>query len=174
MVAGIFCSCENDITEVDAIGENRNLPIRSGKNVELMYSEDALVKVKLSAPIMREFAGEKPVILMSKGIEVLFYDSLKQVSSKLTSNYAINKLYAKKMEAKDDVVVINEKGDKLNTEHLIWDEKTGKIYSNEFVKITTEDEIIMGHGFESNQDFTKYKINKIKGIINLSDTDTIE
>ena len=36
-----------------------------------------------------------------------------------------------------------------------------------FVKITTADEIIFGDGFESNQDFTKYKIFKIRGTISL-------
>ena len=38
-----------------------------------------------------------------------------------------------------------------------------------FVKITTEDEIIMGEGFESNQSFTKFKIKKIKGTISLDE-----
>jgi hypothetical protein len=71
------------------------------------------------------------------------------------------------MEAKKDVVVVNEKGEKLMTEYLVWDEKTGKIFSNEFVKIITADEIIMGNGFESNQDFSRYKIFDIKGTIKL-------
>jgi hypothetical protein len=66
-------------------------------------------------------------------------------------------------------VVINEKGDKLNTEHLMWDKKKRMIYSNAFVKITTADEVIYGDGLEANESFTKYKITKIKGTINLKD-----
>lgn len=118
---------------------------------------------------MEEHEGKNNYFIMPQGIEVLFYDTLMNVSSKLTSNYAIHKVKEQKMEAKSQVVVINEKGEKLETEHLVWEEKIGKIYSQEFVKITTEDEIIMGEGFEANQDFTKYKIHKIKGIINLED-----
>ena len=71
--------------------------------------------------------------------------------------------------AKNDVVVVNQKGEQLNTEKLLWDENTGKIYSDEFVKITTPDEIIMGKGFEANQDFSKYKIFKVTGNITVKE-----
>lgn len=71
------------------------------------------------------------------------------------------------MEAKDNVVVINDKGERLNTEHLVWDKKTGKITSDVFVEITTENEVIMGEGLVSNQSFTEYKILKTRGIINI-------
>lgn len=67
--------------------------------------------------------------------------------------------------------MVNEKNEKLNTEHLIWNERTKKIYSDDFVKITTPDEIIFGNGFEADQDFSRYKIMKIKGTINLKKSD---
>ena len=73
------------------------------------------------------------------------------------------------MEAKYDVVIVNSEGERLNTEHLIWDRKNQRIYSNVFVTITTEDEVIMGEGFESNESFTKYKILKPKGTISQED-----
>ena len=73
------------------------------------------------------------------------------------------------MEAMNDVVITNAEGEKLNTEHLIWDRKAQRIYSEVFVKITTEDEIIMGEGFESNETFSKYKILKPKGTISKED-----
>ena len=66
------------------------------------------------------------------------------------------------------MVVVNEKGEQLNTEHLVWDEKQEKLLSDEFVKITTKDEIIFGNGFEANQDFSKYRIFKIKGTISIN------
>jgi len=55
---------------------------------------------------------------------------------------------------------------------LIWLQDSSKIYTDEFVKITTADEIIMGEGMEANQDFTKWKIHKIKGIINIKEEDS--
>ena len=166
---GILCSCENDLEEVNTLSSNKKDPIRRGKNIELIHSEKANIKIKVTAPLMEEFDGEKPFTEMNQGIEVNFYDSLQQVTTKLTAKYAINKISEKIMEAKNDVVVINEKGDKLNTEHLIWQQDSSKIFTHEFVKITTKDEIIMGEGLESNENFTKYKILKIKGTIQLKD-----
>jgi len=165
----LYSSCENDIAKVNLITAVNKLPSESGKNVEVIYSDSARVKIKLTAPVLNRFEGNNPYSEFPKGLVVLFYDETLNVKSKLTANYAIRYERENRMEAKNDVVVINAKGEKLNTEHLIWDEKKQIIYSKEFVKITTADEIIMGEGFEANQTFTKYKINKIKGTINLKD-----
>ena len=172
---GILCSCENDVEKITSL-TSKEEPISKGKNIELIYSEKSNVKVKTTAPLMEEYGDEESKYFeMTEGIKVLFYDSLLQVSSTLTSNYAIHRVSENIMEAKDDVVVINDKGEVLNTEHLIWLEDSSKIYTDEFVKITTEDEIIMGEGMEANQDFTKWKIHKIKGTINIKEeSDTLK
>jgi LPS export ABC transporter protein LptC len=167
---GILCSCENDVTEIESLTNNKEAPISKGKNVEFIYSEKANVKIKITAPLMEEYGEEENKYMeMTDGIKVLFYDSLKNVASTLTSNYAIHRVSKNIMEAKDDVVVVNDIGEVLNTEHLIWMEDSSKIYTEEFVKITTKDEIIMGEGMEANQDFTKWKIHKIKGTINIKE-----
>jgi len=108
-----------------------------------------------------------PPVETATGIRILYSDSM-HVKSKLTADYGIRYEREQKMEARKNVVVVNEKGETLNTEHLIWDERTEKLRSNEFVKITTKGEIIMGTGFEANQDFSKYKIFNIKGTIPLN------
>ena len=86
------------------------------------------------------------------------YNDQLEVKSKLDADYGIRYERGEKMEARKNVTVVNQKGETLNTEHLIWDERKEKLTSDEFVKITTNDEIIFGNGFEANQDFTKYKI----------------
>jgi hypothetical protein len=61
----------------------------------------------------------------------------------------------------------------LNAEELIWDQNKKKIYSDKFVKVTTEDEIMFGNGFESNEDFSEYKVKKLTGQLKI-DKDEIE
>lgn len=169
LVFGILCSCENDIEEVKSLVKKEKNPVRSGKNVELVYSEKARVKIKIKAPIMEEYIGEEHYQEMVEGINVVFYDSLMNENSTLTSKYAIHKVKEKKMEVEDDVVIVNAKGEQLNTEHLIWLQDSEKIYTDSFVKITTGDEIIMGDGLEANQDFSKWRIHKIRGTILLKE-----
>jgi len=167
---GILCSCENDVKEIESLIGNKNEPLSRGKNVALIYSEESNVKVNIMAPLMEEYGLEEDkYVEMNEGIEVLFYDSLVKVSSTLTANYAINRIADKVLEAKGNVVVINDVGEVLHTEHLIWLRDSSKIYTEEFVKITTTDEILMGEGMEANQDFTKWKIRKLKGIINIKE-----
>ena len=167
---GILCSCENDVKEIESLIGNKNEPLSRGKNVALIYSEESNVKVNIMAPLMEEYGLEEDkYVEMNEGIEVLFYDSLMKVSSTLTANYAINRIADKVLEAKGNVVVINDVGEVLHTEHLIWLRDSSKIYTDEFVKITTTDEILMGEGMEANQDFTKWKIRKLKGIINIKE-----
>ncbi len=162
-------SCVNDLKKVKAIAFKDHFPTESLIDAVVYYSDSAIVKVKLKAPKMDHFAGENPYIERPEGIDLTFFDGNGEAVSHLTANYAIS--YEKKgtMEAKGNVVLINEVGEKLNTEYLIWNQKEAKIFSDKFVKITTEDEIIMGEGFESNESFTNFKINHIKGTILVED-----
>ena len=163
--------CVNDLEKVEAIMEDELLPVEVADSIQIIYSDSALLKVILEANHLERFLGENPYLEMTEGVHVRFFNSLGEVESELRSNYAVSYENTDIMEAKEDVVVVNKKGETLNTEHLVWEEKTERIHTEEFVKITTEDEVIFGHGFESNQDFTKYRIKKIKGTINLKDED---
>lgn len=168
-------SCENDIAVVNTVtsADDKAKPIETSKNVEFLYSDSARVRSRLKTPILDHYIGKKPYYEMSKGMDVVFFNSLGKEETKITANYGIgydsgNGTTDSKMsimEAKGNVIVVNEKGDKLNTEHLIWNSITKKIYTNEFVKITTKDEVIWGDGLEANEDFTEYEIKRVKGQI---------
>ena len=161
-------SCENDLNKVKLYSKEKISPQESAKNIKILYSDSAHLEVELTAPLLNHFETQNPYIEMPKGFNALFYNNKLEVKSKLFADYGIRYERDQRMEARKNVTVINEKGEKLNTEHLIWDERKEKLYSDEFVKITTKDEIIFGNGFEANQDFSKYKIFNIKGMISLT------
>lgn len=165
----VFQSCKNDMAKVKSISNSTNVPIQTGDNIEIIYSENAVVKAKLNAPVVKHFEKEKGKTYseFSSGVQVLFYDSLMNVTSKLTAKYALHFESEQKMEGRNDVVVVNQKGEVLNTEHLIWDQKTEKIYSDVPVKVTTKDEILFGKRFESDQYFNKWQIIEPTGSIQL-------
>ena len=104
-------------------------------------------------------------------MKILFFNSFGNQESELTATYAKIDEEKNLMEAKNSVKVRNMNGDLLESEHHIWNEKTEMVYTEEFVKITTKDEVIYGEGLESNQDFTKYTIKKISGTILLARSD---
>ena len=163
-MAGIS-SCVNKKEDIERVAKTELLPVEISFDSEIFYTENAALKIRAFAPEMYRYVSDVSYNEMPLGIEVIFYDSIENESSRLTANYAIDRLTANIMEAKNDVVIVNSDGEKINSEHLIWDRNKQMIYSDVFVKITTEDEIIMGEGFESNETFTKYKILKPKGTI---------
>ncbi len=122
---------------------------------------------QLNAPILDQYGGAEPYNEMPEGVHVQLFDSLMNVKTELSSNYAIDLSHQDVMEAKYDVVVINAKGEQLNTEHLIWNKAEQKISSDAFVKITTENQVLLGDGLISNEDFSDYKILKPRGVINI-------
>lgn len=167
----IFASCENDIEKVKLLSEHEAAPVESASMIKILYSDSGKVQVEILAKELNRFETENPYIEMPKGLQANFFDDSMHVKSKLTADYGIRYEREQKMEARRNVVVVNEKGETLNTEHLTWDERTEKLKSDEFVKITTKGEIIMGTGFEANQDFSKYKIFNIKGTIPIKTND---
>jgi LPS export ABC transporter protein LptC len=168
-------ACENDVALVNSITNEEQLPVESGKNVEYIYSDSAIVRAKITAPQLDRYVGKKNYMEMPKGMHVIFYNEKQVEETTLIADYGIGYDDGKgmnKMEARRNVRVVNEKGDRLNTEHLIWDAVTKKIYTKEFVKITTKTEAIWGDGLEADQDFSKYTILHVKGSIAVDDSDS--
>jgi LPS export ABC transporter protein LptC len=176
LISGL-AACENDIAEVNSITavNAKNMPLESSTNVEFLYSDSAIVRAKLVAPQIDRYAGKKPYIELPKGMNIIFYKEDKTEQSTLTANYGIaydnGNGVMEKMEAKKNVVVVNEKGEKLNTEHLTWNALTKMIYTDDFVKITTKEQVIWGNGMEAKQDFSEYKILNVQGEIDVNEAE---
>jgi LPS export ABC transporter protein LptC len=162
-----LASCQNKDQDIQKASRKELLPVETARNVEIMYSDSFMLKAILQAPLMERFTGDNPHILMREGVKLRFFNKNKEVISSLTANWAISREQEKIMEAKNDVVVVNEKNETLNTEHLIWDEKSKKIRTDAYARITTADEVIFGEGLEANEDFSRYRILKVKGVINV-------
>lgn len=165
----VFSACTNDLEEVKRIGDAPDLPVSSTRRVEMTYSDSARLKAKISAALRETYLGERQEVVFKEGIRIEFFDSKGLLESKMRANYAISYTGKDRLEARNNVVVENTIGDKLETEHLIWEQKEDRIYSDVFTRITSPDRIIYGDGFESNQDFSKYRILKVRGVINMNE-----
>ena len=170
-----MAGCVNDPGQVAAIvDEAPEKPVETAHDVRVIYSDSAIVKVILDATQLERYTGENPRVEMSGGVHMRFFDNRGEVTSELRARRAVSFEKSGLMEAREDVVVVNTRDETLNTEHLIWNKDKETITTEEFVKITTEDEVIFGHGLESNQDFTKYRIKNIKGTIDIEDAKSNE
>lgn len=166
----LAASCENDMKNVKKISSQKEALREAGKGVEAYYSDFGHVKAKLTAPVMNHVNEPKnPYTELPAGLKLIFFNEQLQMQSELTAGYGISYDKSDEMIARNNVVVTNINGERLETEELVWNQKTEKISSDKFVKITTKDEIIFGDGFESNQDISNYKIRKIRGTMQVKE-----
>jgi LPS export ABC transporter protein LptC len=170
-----FFSCGNDPQKIKEITEQAEIPTEITYDAEIFYSDSAIIRVRIKTKeIIRRDVGEQPELEFPQGLHLTFYDSTGAVESTLLSDYAIHYPEKKKVIVKNNVEIVNNRGEKLNTEYLEWLRDEKKIYTEEFVKISTPDEIIFGDGLESNEQFTRYRIKNIKGTIAVRDEEEKE
>lgn len=162
-------SCSNDLETIKEISiQNQSVyPVETIKDCEIIYSDSSKVRVLLTATVMNRFNNDKKYVELKDGLKVQFFDEKGKKESELLSDYAIIDEENDIMQAQKNVVVRNINGDVLESETLNWSQEKQEIFTDDFIKITTDNEVIFGQGLVSNQNFTKYTIKKIKGTISI-------
>lgn len=137
-------------------------PLKEAENVELFYSEDNTVKVKMEAELLYEFEnGDRE---FPKGVYMEFYNEFGLLNSTLRANHAFYFKNDEQWRGRGKVEVKNvEKNEQLNTEELFWKPKTKKIFTDKFVTIRQQGDVIYGEGLDANQDLSDYLIKKPAG-----------
>lgn len=164
--------CENDINTIYSLSQVDTLPYDYTRGLEAYYSDSGKVQAYIESPLMKKNDKEDSYFEFPEGFKIIFFDSLDRPESQITAMYGISYEKKKIMEAKNNVVVNNiQKEEFLETEHLIWDRSKGIIYTDVFVKITRNGEVIYGDGMTSDQNFESYKIKNASGefLINTGD-----
>jgi LPS export ABC transporter protein LptC len=164
IVLGI--SCENKVTVLPK-SDLLTLPTITGKEFYTTVKDSGKLQLEMYAPIVEQYEkADPPFYEFVKGLKVNVYNGKDTPQAKITSKYAKctnNNLW----ELRDSVVVINDKGERLETEVLNWNQEKDLIYTDRFVKITSSDQVTQGIGFESDSHLTRRKIFKVTADITI-------
>ena len=160
-------SCQTNPQKIEALVKNIEEPVVISEDVEWYYTKNGIASHRLKSPKVLRFEGHKEYIEFPVGLEVFSFNAYGEQEAFMKSDYAIQHLDDKIIEAKRGVFLENSKGEKLETEVLVWDEKLDQIFTEALVKITKHGQLIIGDGFESNTSFSKYTLKNSHGIINL-------
>lgn len=165
----LFSSCERKIDTIRK-DEVLLLPTVTARNSTTVFTDSGKVQLILSFDIMESYTNiEQPYSEFRSGIKVMFYEGNETPAGTVFSKYAKYTDKKKLWELKDSVVVVNESNDKLETEQLFWDQEKDLIYTDRFIKITNEDQTVMGTGFESDHRLTRRKIKNVTATIYLKE-----
>lgn len=159
LLAALTWACGKTETQVP---EPYTGPLRVAENVDMLYHEKNQLKIKLVAKTISEFQnGDRE---FPHGVYLEFYDERGDLQSTLKANEAFYFKEENKWRGRGDVIVVNvQKNQQLNTEELFWKPDTKRIFTEKFVKIKLDQEIIFGTGLDAAQDMSDYEIKKTEG-----------
>jgi LPS export ABC transporter protein LptC len=143
-----------------------NMPTMESHDVELLCSEQGVVKYRLVTEKALHYENGDRVY--PEGVYIEFYDSNQKVSVTGSANsvyfFAEENIY----EFRGDVELKSLRDKKqLNTEALYWSAETETFYTDKFIRIETEEELLTGEGLTAKQDLSYYAISKPRGLLNV-------
>lgn len=143
-------------------------PVREAENVEHYYAENGIIKVRMVAEQLFELQnGDRQ---FPKGIYLEFFDETGRIESTLRANQAFFIKEQEVWRGVGNVEVINtQKREQLNTEELFWKPKDQRIYTEKFVTIRMQSDVIYGEGLEAAQDMSSYRILKPSGTLEVKE-----
>jgi len=177
VVAGMLslASCENDINKIKQLSAKQDtLAVDTTTNVDVIYSDSAKVKLHMISPLMLEHKDdkqpEKAYTEMPHGVKIIFYDTTRQESGNIVSDWAIRHTASQIVEFHKNVVATNIQGDTYKSDELIWDPAAHKIYSNKPVTITRiNGDVTQGSPFTSDEKLQRPFLGHGTGIYHVTD-----
>ncbi|MDD5362620.1 MAG: LPS export ABC transporter periplasmic protein LptC [Ignavibacteria bacterium] len=155
-------SCENKFGPPKINLKAEDIPEQESWNSSVVFSDSGNVKAVLKAGHISVY-NKRGYTLIDSGAVVDFFKNGEKVST-LTSRRGKVLEPSKNIEIYDSVTVVNKEGSVLKTQKLLWDNKTQRVSTDVYVKITTPKEDVEGIGFESDQSLKNYTIYKVTGV----------
>ena len=170
----IFQSCVVDQADLSKYMQSKVANVEEARNIDVVYTDSSYTVFILKSPLSRRiFTKQSVKEEFPEGIEVTFYDRTNEPRSWLTSDYALRDQANRKITVQKNVVLRNDKGERMDGPELIWDEKSKEIYTDRFVRITRADgSVVYSYGFKSNERFTRYELNAVSGDMNIAVLDS--
>jgi hypothetical protein len=164
VLSALFIGC--DVGRGEDIVPQFDPSRETARDIEMLYSDSAVVRFRIVSPLLEKYEEDGMLVEeFTEGLRVDFFDENKHVISNVYANYALRKGAEGSMFLRDSVVIISEKGDKLETSSLTWDEANKKISTKKFIRLIVGEskDTLYGTGFTANSDFTNFAISTFSG-----------
>lgn len=140
-------------------------PDQLANSITVNFFENNWTKAILTADRAEIYQSTQQTHIIGNVVVEYFSKTSGKRLSRLSCDSAIVDDNTKDMQALGNVVVfVDSSNIKLQTSKLFWNNEKQIVNTNEFITITTPNETIYGYGFESDLNFSFYKIYKVSGI----------
>ncbi len=166
-----FAGCQRELAEEP--GEASSLPDQEIDGFRLTQTREGEKLWVLSAS--RALVYEEADRVELERLRVDYFDDEGGVRSTLTAKEGLLRRRTNNMEARGNVVVVAHDGTRLVTDRLTWNERTGKIESDRFVRVTQGDDVFTGVGLEADPDLKDIKVkSEFKAFVRTPDGQLVE
>ncbi|MDE7408682.1 MAG: LPS export ABC transporter periplasmic protein LptC [Muribaculaceae bacterium] len=146
------------------------MPSMSTVNVSTLISDSGITQYKIVSPLWNVYDEvDTPYWNFPKGIYLQKFDRQFNVIASVAADSAKFFRLQNLWKLDGNVELHKEPGELFLTQQLFWDQRRNRLYSDSFIHIETPDRMLEGHGFESNDQLTKYSIRKPTGIFPVSE-----
>lgn len=171
LLSGCHKNEENKTTNADI--DLSTIPGMVTRDVSMLVSDSGLIKYHAIAPIWYRYDLDKknPYQYFPEGLVLNQIDQQRNIVSHIQADTAYNYENTDLWHLIKNVQIYNVQGEKFRTNDLYWDARNHKVYSDSFIHIERNYDILEGYGFTSNDAFTEYEVRQTTGIFEVKETD---
>ena len=158
----------------EAVTNRDSVPVMITRGVSTYVSDSGVVRYKIITDEWKVYDRLEPSHWsFEKGIYLENFDNNLTIDATIIADTAYYYDQQELWELRGNVHINNEQDEQFDTQLLFWNQKTEKVYSDQYIHIRQQKRIITGIGFTSNQEFTDYTIKNTQGIFPIKEEDTV-
>lgn len=160
LIALSLSACINEQQKLSDL-EVYDGPMYESEGVKILFSDSTVVRVIITGA--KQIQHQNGDIEFPDGIKIVFYDKNGEQTSELTAQSGYKETNSNLYRANGDVFVNNlQNKQTMRSEELYWSPETEKIFTEKFVIVETETEVIQAEGMTAPQDFSSYEFTNPK------------
>ena len=166
MLLGMSSCKKRDVRlRASAIVDRAAMAVLESSDVNTIISDSGIIRYRILAETWKIFdKADTPYWEFPNGIYLEQFNSELKADATVEADYAYYNEPDQLWTLRGNVKAMNLQGEQFETPLLYWDQKEETVYSDSSIVITRAATIIMGVGFRSNQEMTKYTILNPKGV----------
>lgn len=154
----------------DAITNRDSVPVMTTRDVSTYISDSGVVRYKIVTDEWQVFDRLDPSRwVFEQGVYLEKFDNDLSIEAIIIADTAYYYDKEELWELRGSVHIENEQDEQFDTQLLFWNQKTQKVYSDQYIRIQQQKRIITGIGFISNQNFTDYTIKRTQGVFSIEE-----
>jgi len=149
--------------------DSARLPDSEVADARIFLYDRGQVTAEILAERIRKFEAIDSTV--GYRLDIVFYDSLGLITSTVVGDSGVIRETSGLLNIFGNVIVLTADSSRLETDYLLWDQKTQKIRTDAFVRITDIDgNVITGWGMEADRNLVPFKIlRQVSGTVQETD-----